>query len=235
MQHTLTDRKVEEIINNEKWRGVSENIAESPEMENTLDAIDMIAWIDEKIDKLNENPSTETIEQVENELRSYEVVTMNQEDKAFWLNEPLKLSEVVLNRPMKNKLIHLLKTGGEWKTDTYKRQEVYIDKQSILPVKVIVNEAVEIDILNGKLLRLEVALIGIRDTIKNMVLDGDVRSGVFQKPHAVVHVNLIHAWLDDESNMSSFIKEALEIRTLYDIAEEAYIVTDSALEKPYKE
>lgn len=208
-----------------KLKTIKDTIESSPAFEAALDPIQLLETLDGFIEKLNGNPKEEDIQTIQAELKTIEIITMNYKGEGNWITSPFTIQKTVEKRSMLLRILHLLKSGGEWKSELRKEGIIEAAMQTNIPLKLHVNNEVREIALSNKTYSLLVSLIGIHQIIVDMLNAGKSEIGVFRKPDAVLAMNKLELWLEENNqNNESKSKYDLDVTNLYEIANNATLV-----------
>ena len=207
------------LDNDENLEVIEHAVIASPDFKTDIDPIELLEALDSYIQILSHEPSETDIYRVQSELKSMVILTMNHKNESWWMNNPVLLHKHTMRRPMKKRIGHLLKTKGEWKSETVHKESIEIKSRASLPINLIVKPEAQAVVEDGTISELLLSVIAIHDTIEIMLENGDSSSGVFYRPEGVVHSNELLMWFDNSENAGlQDIKGGLEVTNLLDVA-----------------
>lgn len=225
---TKTTEPPNEYKETEDMETIEHTTKSSVVIETDIDPIELLEALDGFIETLGKNPSEDDIKQIESQLKSMEIITMENEGKHWWMNESLVLHQYVMKRPLSKRISHLLKTKGEWKSEHVRKDSLEVKSRVYLPLKIPVKQEAKTALQDGFVHKLALLIMGLRNTIEDMLKDGASTCGVFRKPHSVIHMNRIKMWLEDNENNGLWeMKDDLNTMSLYDITQNAVLTVDS--------
>lgn len=201
---------------------VKDNTKTSPVFDEAIDPIQLLEKLDTFIETLEGKPDTEAITHIQKELNEWQIIVLNSDNKHLWITEPFKLHNVTRRRSMTQRVMHLVKTGGEWKNEFSYQDTVEVTSRTSVPLTININSETRNKILDDSLSVLLVTLVNIHSIIMTMLENGSATVGVFRKPSAVVAMNKLRAWLsENETHGSWTMKYNLEVMSMYDVANTA--------------
>lgn len=220
----MTTKDTEE---NEDLKTIEHITESSPAFEADINPITVLEMLDQHIETLGGKVDEKATLRIESELQSLEIVTMTHGDTSWWITEPFVLHQYEMKRTMAKRISHLLKTGGEWKKERVKKDNLEVKSRIGLPVEIGIHPEAETAIQNGEISALLLSVMGLRNTIEAMLKDGAASCGVFRKPEGVIQMNRLRAWLVENENRGAWeMKDQLSVTSLYDIAKSATFTTD---------
>lgn len=194
----------------------------APAFETDMDPIEVLQTLDTFIDTLDGNPSTEDIDTIKNRLTSMAIIAVEYEDKndSWWMSSPVVLHRYEMKRSMGKRIGHLLKSGGEWKGDTIYKENVEAKWCTDLPMVLAISEDAKAGLNEGRITKLFVGLLGLHQTITNMLEKGESSIGVFAKSDAISYTNLLKVWIESSKNPNlNAMKDGIHAMSLLDVAE----------------
>lgn len=188
----------------------------SPEFTDTADAVSLIASIDTYCEQLSENPSQETVQSIEQALKSWEVITVKIDGQTKWLTNPIIIRNRQIKRSLTSRIKHLIQSCGEWKSEYMERIVVESSHMLTIPFKLTVKKEQVNDVPP-----LLIALIHLRNKIEDIILHETSTSssiGIFKGPDRIINTNRLCTWLDGVGDHKKWrIKDTLGVTSLYDI------------------
>lgn len=208
-----------------KLKTIKDTIESSPAFEAALDPIQLLETLDGFIENISRNQEKVDIQAIHTELETIEIITMNYKGECNWITSPFTIQKTVEKRSMLLRIMHLLKSGGEWKGELRKRGVIEGALQTNIPLKLHVNNEVVEKALNNKSYALLVSLIGIHQIITDLLKSGKSEIAVFRKPDAVLAMNKLELWLEENNkNGDSRSKFELDVTNLSEIANNATLI-----------
>ncbi|WP_145142147.1 hypothetical protein [Paenibacillus sp. Y412MC10] len=167
----------------------------SPEFENEMDPIEVMKMLDRMQHELNQNPTEKTAQLVQDELQSFEVITMNNVEHGMrWITKPMTHVRKRIERSTVYRILHLFKTGTQWVSKTALHSQILGNDSLPLPITLSLQSSLY-DI--NHIAKLKCSVIALKETIYERLQSGMGNMGIFQKPDGVINMNLLNAWLDE--------------------------------------
>lgn len=201
---------------------INKQIDTSPPFESDVDPIQLLETLDEFITRLDKDPSDENITYINNQLKSWQIVTVEHNNDILWVTAPFELHKMTFKRPMSKRIAHLIKTGGEWQSEFVDRHIIEVETEATLPLRVPITSEIKDKIMDNKLHPLLVTLANIHHIIMRVLHKGGTTVGVFESPNAVISMNKLRAWIEENEQFTSWdIKYSLEVQNMDEIANQA--------------
>lgn len=190
----------------------------SPAFEGEVDPIQLLETLDECMNQLAKEPSEESIQIVNKKLKSWQIITVKQDDEKLWVTAPFVIHKITLRRSLKERMKHLLLSGGEWKSEFVYRSFIDVKSRTTIPLSVPISNETKNQMFDDKVSALFVTLASIHKTILNELNNGVQTIGIFERPNAVINMNKLRAWLEDNETHNSWdMKYTLETHDLENV------------------
>lgn len=184
----------------------------SPEFEGEVDPIQLLETLDECMNQLAKEPSEENIQIINKKLKSWEIITVEQDGKKLWITAPFVIRKITLRRSLKERMKHLLSSGGEWKSEFVYRHFIDVKSRTTIPLSVQISDETKNQMLDDKVSPLFVTLASIHKTILDELSNGAQTIGIFERPNAVINMNKLRTWLEENETHNSWdMKHTLEV------------------------
>lgn len=174
---------------------VEEIVESSPTLGDEVDPIRLLNDLDGFIERLDNEPTEQTIFMVQQELSRLEVLTAECNDKRRWIAGPMNLNQTTRKRSTGSRILHLLKTGGEWQGEHTRLDTLEFRRQVVAPLSVTITSDTMSNIMDDKVSTMVVALDYLHRIITEMLEGGADHIGIYQKPNGVVAMNRLLSWV----------------------------------------
>lgn len=193
----------------------------SPTFEADIDPITLLQTLDGYIETLGGTPTNHDLQRIQSEIQSMEIITMSNGNGDWWLNEPIILHQYVMKRSMKERLLHLYQSKGEWKSKHSKKDNLEVSTRVQLPLRIGIHSGSAEPGNINEVRPLLLSIMGLRNTIEVMLEGGATASGVFYRPEGVIQMNKIINWLASNEQYGTWsVKDELNTKNLYDVIQE---------------
>lgn len=214
--------KTDEAKNNE-LEPVKHTKEHAPAFETDIDPIKVLETLDGFIESLSENQSEENIEAIKNRLATMALIAVVYEkdhEKSWWMSTPVTLNKYEMKRSMGKRIGHLLKSGGEWKGETVHKENVEAKSYSDLPMTIEITADAAEGLAEKRIPKLFVGLVGLHQTVSDMLERGEPSLGIFHKSDAIVHTNILKGWIQHTQNPNLIaMKDEIQAMTLNEVIE----------------
>lgn len=198
---------------------IVENITQlSPAFEGEVDPIQLLETLDEYMNQLAKEPSKKNIQIINKKLKSWQIITVEQDGKKLWVTAPFVIRKITLRRSLRERIKHLLSSGGEWKSEFVYRNFIDVKSRTTVPLSIPISNETKKQMFDDKVSALFVTLASIHKTILNELNNGVQTIGIFERPNAVINMNKLRAWLEDNETHNSWdMKYTLETHDLENV------------------
>lgn len=190
----------------------------SPEFEGEVDPIQLLETLDEFMNQLAKEPSEKNIQIINKKLKSWQIITVEQNGKKLWVTAPFVIRKITLRRSLGQRIKYLLLSGGEWKSEFVYRSFIDVKLRTTIPLSMTISNETKNQMFDDKVSALLVTLASIHETILNELNNGVQTIGIFEHPNAVTNMNKLRAWLEDNETHNSWdMKYTLETHNLENV------------------
>lgn len=207
------------------------NITQAPEFVENLPPVLIMKTINDSIDKLRLEPTKETLELIEKELNSLEIITVGKENINLWMISPIQLEIQTIKRNLLDRLKKYIK-NNELKSSRVKRETVTIDSKIETPMKVNIDSEDYREIIRQvpdeeiakKITEYLISLTFLKHLVFKTMKKRQYNIGVFKKPFAITNINRLNLWLKEQKLNKWSNEYSLKTISLKEMIDSAIIV-----------
>lgn len=187
----------------------------APTFENDIDPIQLLEELDVLICQLTKNPNEQDIARIDERLQSLQIITLERDGESQWVTAPFLLQRRTIKHSMSHRIMHLIKTGGEWRGEYTYQNKIQVQFRTVKPLSIAITSETKNEILNDSINSMLMPLAHIHKAITDILETGASTIGIFEKPYGVVAMNQTRAWLESKSQYGPWeVKNQLEVNDL---------------------
>ncbi|MGC6586138.1 hypothetical protein ACPV3A_14370 [Paenibacillus sp. Dod16] len=170
----------------------------SPDFENEMDPIEIMERLDRMYHELNQNPTDTTAQFIREELQSFQVITISNEQNGIrWITSPMTYVRRKMQRSTVRRIFHLIKTGTQWASKYVHYSKIEGLDSLPIPITLSVQSSLHNLSESNNIDKLKCSITALKETIYERLQSGHTTIGIFETPDGVVNMNLLYAWFDE--------------------------------------
>jgi len=200
----------------------------SPAFTGDIDPIEVLQTIDDFCEQLTNNPTDTVIQAIHKQLKEWTIITFDDNRQSYWLCGPMTIEQTTFRRTMTQRIAHLVQSRGEWKGQHVNNHTMTVPFRADIPFQLSIAEQTYRNIESGKTHALLVPLIHIHSVIQRMLTQGATSAGIFDTTHAVINMNRLRGWVEENEQIGAWaVKESFIITDILTLVRTAQVIIDT--------
>lgn len=197
----------------------------SPAFVHAIDPVDFLTTLDGFIHQLNDNPTSNTADNILKDLRGYQIMSIEYAGQKRWITGPMTIKKQTVKNDLFGRINHLIKSGGEWRAETAQKDRVEVPSCAVLPITIPISQETRREMNSDSMINTSVTsiLLFLTALHTNLMATAEIGGiGVFERPYGATNVNRMVGWLERHNDHSAWgMRNTITSHSLDELADDA--------------